>query len=120
MLSSVIQKIYYKFDLSIINNAGLSIKFGKSNLAVKDRINTTNTTNTTNAMLLNANKERRMFVNPQKHPRFTEALEQQAYDKNGAPDKYNSLDYIIDAGTYPIVRLYPIQKPVHGRYDLRM
>ena len=117
MLSSVIQKIYYKFDLSIINNAGLSIKFGKSNLAVKDRINTTNTTN---AMLLNANKERRMFVNPQKHPRFTEALEQQAYDKNGAPDKYNSLDYIIDAGTYPIVRLYLIQKPVHGRYDLRM
>ena len=107
-------KDYSKSDLSIIKKAGFSVKVGKSNPAVKDRINATN------AMLLNANKERRMFVNPQKCPRFTEALEQQVYDKNGAPDKSSGIDHVIDAGTYPIARLYPIQKPAHGRHDLRI
>ena len=107
-------KDYSKSDLSIIKKAGFTVKVGKSNPAVKDRINATN------ARLLNANKERRMFVNPHKCPRFTEALEQQVYDKNGAPDKSSGIDHVIDAGTYPIARLYPIQKPAHGRHDLRI
>jgi hypothetical protein len=105
-------KDWSKSDLSIIRNAGFSVNVGSTNPAVKDRINATN------AMLLNGNNERRMFINPYKCPRFTEALEQQAYDKNGTPDKSSGIDHIIDAGTYPIIKLFPINRPTYGRRDL--
>lgn len=105
-------KDWTKSDLSIIRTAGFTVRVGRTNPAVKDRINATN------AMLLNGNKERRMFINPYKCPRFTEALEQQAYDNNGAPDKSSGIDHVIDAGTYPIVKLFPINKPIHGRRDI--
>ena len=105
-------KDYAKSDLSIIRNAGFKVNVDSTNPAVKDRINATN------AMLLNAQNERRMFVNPYRCPRFTEALEQQAYDKNGAPDKTSGVDHVIDAGTYPIIKLFPIARPTYKRTDL--
>ena len=49
--------------------------------AVKDRINAVN------GMLLNDEGARRWLVNTDRCPTLTEALEQQAYDKNGEPDK---------------------------------
>ena len=44
----------------------------------------------------------KLFVNKTKCPRFTEALEQQAY-KDGLPEKGNGLDGVLDGGGYAIV-----------------
>ncbi|PRP68710.1 terminase [Chromobacterium amazonense] len=92
-------------DISILKQAGFTIHVTGANPQVKDRVLSTN------AMLLNADGHRRMKVNTRRCPRFTEGLEQQAYDKNGEPDKTSGVDHVNDAGTYPIVRLYPIKKP---------
>jgi hypothetical protein len=51
-----------------------------------------------------------MKVNTRRCPKFTEGLEQQAYDERGEPDKSSGVDHVNDAGTYPIVRMYPIVK----------
>lgn len=74
----------------------------------------------TNAMLLNANGERRLKVNTRRCPKFTEGLEQQAYDANGEPDKKSGVDHVNDAGTYPIVRLWPIAKRTATQSKLNM
>jgi hypothetical protein len=91
-------------DLSILKQAKFTINVGSTNPAVKDRVLSTN------AMLLNGQGERRMKVNTHRCPKFTEGLEQQAYDERGEPDKSSGVDHVNDAGTYPIVRLYPIVK----------
>jgi hypothetical protein len=96
-------------DLSILRQSGFALHVTGSNPAVKDRVLATN------AMLLNGQGERRMKVNIHRCPKFTEGLEQQAYDKNGEPDKKSGVDHVNDAGTYPIVRLWPIIKPSKAR-----
>ncbi|VEB42974.1 Uncharacterized conserved protein [Chromobacterium violaceum] len=101
-------------DLSILRQAGFTISVGSANPAVKDRVLATN------AMLLNANGERRLKVNTRRCPKFTEGLEQQAYDANGEPDKKSGVDHVNDAGTYPIVRLWPIAKRTATQSKLNM
>ncbi|MGR2681552.1 terminase large subunit domain-containing protein [Chromobacterium haemolyticum] len=101
-------------DLTILRQAGFTISVGSANPAVKDRVLSTN------AMLLNANGERRLKVNTRRCPKFTEGLEQQAYDANGEPDKKSGVDHVNDAGTYPIVRLWPIAKRTSTQSKLNM
>lgn len=91
-------------DLSILHEAGFKLIVDSSNPRVKDRIIATQ------AMLLNGNGERRMLVNTHRCPKFTEGLEQQVYDKNGEPDKSSGVDHVNDAGTYPIIKLFPVVK----------
>jgi hypothetical protein len=91
-------------DISILKQAKFTINVGSTNPAVKDRVLSTN------AMLHNGKGERRMKVNTRRCPKFTEGLEQQAYDDHGEPDKKSGVDHVNDAGTYPIVRMYPIVK----------
>lgn len=97
-------KKYSESDLSILRSAGFTLKVTGANPAVRDRVLSTQ------AMLLNGKGERRMRVNTHRCPKFTEGLEQQVYDNNGEPDKTNGVDHVNDAGTYPIVRLFPIVK----------
>lgn len=92
-------------DLLILRQHGFSLMVDSANPAVKDRVNATN------AMLCNAKGERRMFVNTNRCIKFTEGLEQQAYNSNGEPDKSAGVDHVNDAGTYPIVKLFPIRRP---------
>lgn len=101
-------------DLSILKQAGFTLKVTGANPLVKDRVLATN------AMLLNASGERRMKVNTHRCPKFTEGLEQQAYDPNGEPDKSSGVDHVNDAGTYPIVRLFPIARRVSQQSRLRL
>ena len=101
-------------DLSILRQAGFSLNVTGTNPAVRDRVLATN------AMLLNANGERRMQVNTHRCPKFTEGLEQQAYDKNGEPDKSSGVDHVNDAGTYPIARLFPVIRRIVTQQPLRM
>lgn len=93
-------------DHVILRQHGFSLVVDGTNPAIKDRLNACN------AMILNSNGERRLFVNTNKCPHLTEALEQQAYDKSGMPDKEGGFDHVLDAFGYYIVKRYPIVKPV--------
>lgn len=89
-------------DLSILRQAGFGVRVNNRNPAVKDRVNSVN------AMILNAKGERRLMVNTNACPTFTESLEQQVYDKNGQPDKTSGHDHTNDAAGYFLVKEFPI------------
>lgn len=89
-------------DLSILRQAGFQVRVNAANPAVKDRVASVN------ALILNDRGERRLKVNTRLCPTFTESLEQQAYDKNGEPDKTTGHDHVNDAGGYFIVHEWPI------------
>lgn len=101
-------------DLSILKGAGLSVRVNSTNPAIQDRVNAVN------ALILNGNGERRLKVNTNRCPELTDALEQQAYDKNGMPDKSSGIDHVVDAGGYPLAFLFPIVKRTATSEPLRM
>lgn len=101
-------------DLSIIRQAGLTVRVNSSNPAVKDRVNAVN------AMLLNAQGQRRWLINTDNCPVLTEALEQQCYDNNGEPDKKTGHDHANDAVGYFLVNRYPIVKRIATVESLRI
>lgn len=90
-------------DIAILKQAGFGVRVNAANPAVKDRVLAVN------RMIHNAG-ERRYRVNPQTCPELVEALEKQAYDKHGEPDKSAGLDHIIDAAGYFIAYRYPVRK----------
>lgn len=92
-------------DLSILRQAGFTVKVNSHNPRVKDRINAVS------ALILNDKGQRRLKVNAQACPHFTEALEQQAYDEHGDPDKSTGHDHHNDAGGYRLVYTWPVKKP---------
>lgn len=91
-------------DLSILRQAGFSIRVNPANPAVKDRVNAVS------ALILNDKGERRWLINTDACPILTEAVEQQAYDSNGEPDKSTGHDHPNDASGYFIVNRWPIVK----------
>jgi len=92
-------------DIATLRQAGFKVKANKKNPNIKDRVMATN------KMLCNGLGERTLFVNIDKCPNFSDALEQQVYDQNGLPEKgHGKFDDMTDAGTYPIAFLYPIKK----------
>lgn len=101
-------------DLSILKGAGLSVRVNSTNPAIADRVNAVN------ALILNGQGERRLKVNTHRCPHLTDGLEQQAYDKNGMPDKSSGIDHVIDAAGYPLAMLFPIVKRVAVTTQLRM
>ena len=50
-------------------------------------------------------------------PRFAEAQEQQAYDKNGVPDKTTDHDHPNDAQGYFVHYTMPVRRPIARRDD---
>ena len=101
-------------DHIILKRAGFQLVVNGSNPAVKDRINACN------AQILNSNGVRSFFVNTDLCPNLTEALEQQSYDKHGAPDKSTGHDHVLDAFGYYLVKQFPITKPIAMKNTLRM
>ena len=93
-------------DHAILRQHGLSLYVNSTNPAIKDRINAMN------GLILNSQGERRYFVNPIRCPKLVAALEQQAYDKFGMPDKSSGVDHVIDAAGYYVAYRYPVVKPV--------
>jgi hypothetical protein len=89
-------------DLSILRQAGFTVRTNPANPAVKDRVNAVN------ALLLNDAGQRRWKVNTDACPVLTESLEQQAYDTNGEPDKSTGHDHAPDAAGYFLVNRWPI------------
>lgn len=90
-------------DFSILREAGFVIKVDHANPAIMDRVNSIN------GMILNANGARRWKINTVKCPVTTECMEQQSFDKNGAPDKTSNHDHAPDALGYLMNQLYPIK-----------
>lgn len=91
-------------DLSILKQAGLTVRVNATNPAVKDRVNAVN------AVTLNAEGLRRWKVNTDLCPTLTEAQEQQAWGTNGEPDKTTGHDHPNDAVGYFLVHRFPIVK----------
>lgn len=88
-------------DLKLLKGAGFTVKAREVNPPVKDRILAMNT----------GYEKRRLFVNDKACPRFAEAQEQQAYDKNGEPDKTTGHDHHNDAAGYFVNWVMPVRKP---------
>ena len=106
------QKSSSESDHAILRAAGFRLIVNGNNPAVKDRINAFN------AQIYNSKGVRSYFVNTDMCPSLTEALEQQAYDKHGTPDKSTGHDHVLDAAGYYVVKQFPIVKPMAKRVNI--
>ena len=94
-------------DIKLLKAARFTIRVGKQNPRIKDRVTTAN------VAFKNAKGEHTYFINAENCPVYAEALEQQVY-KNDVPDKSGGFDHINEAGTYPIYMI----KNVKGRASI--
>jgi len=88
-------------DHKLLKMAGFRVKALKANPLVKERVQSVN------ALL----QKGFLTINVERCPETTEALEQQAYTKNGVPDKSMDLDHPLDALGYRICNGWLISKP---------
>ncbi len=91
-------------DLTLLRQAGFTVRSPSANPAIKDRVMSVN------AQLCNGKGERLLRINTYACPTLTEALEEQAYDSNGLPDKSTGVDHILDALGYMIHYLFPVRR----------
>ena len=94
-------------DIKLLQGAGFRVRARQINPPVKDRILAVNT----------GFSKKRLWVNDLACPVFAAALEQQAYDKNGEPDKTTGHDHPNDAGGYPVHWLMPVRRPTRVETD---
>lgn len=89
-------------DIDLLKQAKFDIRAKNKNPFVKDRVLAVNTGFT----------KGRIWVNAKRCPETVKCLEQQAYDKNGEPDKKSGFDHQVDAFGYPIAYEMPVVKPI--------
>jgi phage terminase large subunit len=96
-------------DISILQNAGFKVLYKPRHPAVKDRINAVN------SLLLNTNKERRLFVDP-KCKEVIKSLSRHTY-KEGTqvPSKDDGFDHMCDAVGYGVEYLFPVTRQVENK-----
>lgn len=99
-------------DFSILRGYGLHIDVASTNPSIRDRVNAFN------GQILNDLGERRFKINAANCPITTEALEQQAWDTNGEPDKTSGHDHPVDAEGYFVVKQFPV--PMGGTRKIRV
>jgi hypothetical protein len=90
-----------KSDVALLTQAGFRPIHGNANPPVKDRVNTLN-------VLF---RDRRVTVDASAAPVLTRALETQALDRNGDPDKRGDIDHGIDALGYLCHWQWPVHRP---------
>ena len=89
-------------DLSILQNAGFSVKAKKAHPLVRDRINAVN------SRLLSGDGERHLFVSPKcKHT--IKSLERQTYKEGTSIPNKDGTDHMNDALGYLVEYLFPIK-----------
>lgn len=94
-----------KTDIQIISESGYRVDAGRTNPAVRDRVNSVNS-------LLSKD---RLFIDTNKCPLLTDALEQQGYTDKGEPEKFNkhpAIDDWVDNAGYTVYRKFPMTRPV--------
>ena len=91
-------------DINLLRQAGFYVRANSKNPSIMDRVNGMNT------LFNNANGVRRYFINTSTCPKYTKALEQQAYDEGTKmPDKKSGHDNKgIDAAGYFTAYMFPI------------
>lgn len=89
-------------DIAMLQQAKFDVRANPANPAVKDRVLSMN----------KALESGIIKINDKNCPNTARGLEQQAYDKNGEPDKGSGVDHQNDATTYPIAYEMPVRKPV--------
>jgi hypothetical protein len=89
-------------DIAILQQAGFEIRVKSKNPAVRDRVLAVNAAFSSGGL----------WVNARECPTVAGNLEQQAYGKNGEPDKTSGTDHQNDATGYPIAYEMPVSKPV--------
>lgn len=91
-------------DITILQQAGFQVKYRNSHPPVRDRINAVN------ALLLNADGDRRLTIDP-KCKRTIESLEKQTYKTDTLiPNKDDGYDHMNDALGYCVEFTYPIKR----------
>lgn len=91
-----------KSDISLLTQAGFTVRTNPRNPAIKDRILATN----------KAFESSKIWVNAKECPTIARCLEQQAYDDNGEPDKKSGFDHMNEALSYFVAYEMPIIKPI--------
>jgi len=90
-------------DLSILQNAGFSVKAKNSHAAVRDRINAVN------SRLLSGDGERHLYISP-KCKQTIKSLERQTYKEGtSVPNKGDGFDHMNDALGYLVEYLFPVR-----------
>lgn len=105
-------------DIALLRQAGFNVLVPSSNPAVKDRVLAMNQILGGSGGGGGDGGPRRMRVNADKCPLLVEALEKQAYDKNGEPDKSGDLDHPPDAQGYFINYRYPVRSRTMQRVKI--
>jgi hypothetical protein len=95
-------------DLSLLRAAGFAVIVNASNPRVRDRI-----------ICMNQAFTMGYWVNPTTCPKYVEALEKQAYDDKGEPDKSSGFDHPNDAAGYFINKQFPLTHVRVGRIALK-
>ena len=91
-------------DLTILQNAGLTVRVKNAHPQIRDRINAVN------SRLKNTNEQRMMFINP-KCKNIIRGLERHLYKEGTTqPDKDSGFDHMNDAIGYAVDYLFPIRK----------
>lgn len=98
-------------DIALLRAARFNVLVATSNPAVKDRVLSMN-------QMIHSEGVRRLRVNGDRCPSFVEALEKQAYDKNGEPDKSSGFDHLNDAAGYFIYYKFPVRGRAMQRITL--
>jgi len=88
-------------DHRLLKQAGFKIKARKTNPFVRERVMSVNV----------AFEKGKTAVNIETCPQFTEALEQQTYNKEGTPDKKVGHDHPNDAWGYLVNWLFALKRP---------
>lgn len=89
-------------DLGLLRaERGYTVRVPSANPRIRARVVSVN------SMLCNAKGQRRLKINPRGCPKLVEALEKQAYDANGMPDKTTGFDHPPDALGYFIHSRFP-------------
>ena len=91
-----------KSDISLLTQAGFTVRANPSNPAVKDRVLAAN----------KAFETGKLWVNAKECPTLARCLEQQAYDANGEPDKTTGFDHMNEAFSYFVAYEMPIIRPM--------
>jgi len=91
-------------DLTILQNAGLTVRVKNAHPQIRDRINAVN------SRLKNTNEQRMLFINP-KCKNIIRGLERHLYKEGTTqPDKDSGFDHMNDALGYAVDYLFPIRK----------